>query len=160
MSNLKGEDPERSLCRAYRYCLRSYPAWYRLAFGDDLVAVLEESHADERRPSARECACLVVAGLKRRVVAARLDKVGAVYAIAVTLECLGAFTLVAVGITLAIEFWSSPPYPPSQLQNLAFRIGTYQHHVAGLIAYLLLLVLLATLLGRAAGNAWGRVGSP
>ena len=73
----------------------AYPAWYRVAFGDDLVAVLEESHAGERRPSARECASLVVAGLGRRVAAARSDKAGAVYAFALTLECLGALTLVS-----------------------------------------------------------------
>jgi hypothetical protein len=160
MNTVGGNGPANSLSRAYRYCLRAYPAWYRLAFGDDLVAVLEESHAGERRPSARECASLVVAGLRRRAAAARLDKAGAVYAFAVTLECVAALALFATGINLAIELWSSPPYPLWQLQNLAFRIGSYQHHPLDLVAYLLLLVLLAVLLGLAATQAWERVGTP
>jgi hypothetical protein len=160
MTTVGAEDPASSLSRAYRCCLRAYPAWYRLAFGDDLVAVLEESHAGERRPSVRECASLVAAGLGRRVAAARSDKAGAVYAFAVTLECVAALILVATGIRLAVELWSRPPYPLSQLQNLAFRIGGYQHHLLDLAAYLLLLVVLAVALGSAGTGAWERVGTP
>ena len=160
MNTVGPEGPADSLPRAYRYCMRAYPSWYRRAFGDDLVAVLDEAHAGEERPSARECASLVVAGLGRRVAAARSDKAGAVYAFALTLECLGALTLVATGIRLAIDLWSSPPYPLSQLQNLAFRIGGYQHHLLDLAAYLLLLVVLAAGLGLAATRAWERVGTP
>jgi hypothetical protein len=160
MTTVGPEDPANSLPRAYRYCLRAYPAWYRLAFGDDLVAVLEESHAGERRPSVRECASLVAAGLGRRVAAARSDKASAGYAFAVTLECVGALSLVATGIRLAIDLWSSSPYPLPQLQNLAFRIGGYQHHLLDLAGYLLLLVVLAVALGLAATRAWERVGTP
>jgi len=160
MKTLGRKESANSLSRTYRCCLRAYPSWYRVAFGEDLVTVLEESHAGERRPSARECASLVVAGLRRRVAAARSDKAGAVYAFALTLECAATLTLFATGINLAIELWSSPPYPLPELQNLAFRIGGYQHHLLDLAAYLMLLGLLASLLGLAATGAWGRVGTP
>ena len=111
-------------------------------------------------PRPRECASLVVAGLRRRAAAARSDKTGAVYAFALTLECAATITLTATGINLTIELWSSPPYQVSELQNLAFRIGSYQHHLLDLAAYLVLLGLLASLLGLAATRAWGRVGTP
>ena len=90
----------------------------------------------------------------------RSDKTGAVYAFALTLECAATITLTATGINLTIELWSSPPYQVSELQNLAFRIGSYQHHLLDLAAYLVLLGLLASLLGLAATRAWGRVGTP
>jgi len=160
MKTLGGKESANSLSRTYRCCLRAYPSWYRMAFGEDLVTVLEESHAGERGPSARECASLVVAGLRRRAAAARSDKTGAVYAFALTLECAATITLIATGINLTIELWSSPPYQISELQNLAFRIGSYQHHLLDLAAYLVLLGLLASLLGLAATRAWGRVGTP
>ena len=50
MTTVGPEDPASSLSRAYRYCLKAYPAWYRLAFGDDLVAVLRSLMSENGDP--------------------------------------------------------------------------------------------------------------
>ena len=80
-------------------------------------------------------------------------------AFAVTLECVGRSPFSRPGSgsqsssrrALRILF---------ALENLAFRIGGYQHHLLDLAGYLLLLVVLAVALGLAATRAWERVGTP
>jgi len=160
VNTVSQDRPEPSLARAYRWCLKAYPASYRATFGEDIMFALEDSHRGERRPSLRECASLVAAGYRRRLAGARSDKLGAIYAIVLTFESALAVALVAAALTLTADFWSSPaPVGFTRFHSLTFEIGGYAHDAVTLVAYFMALGALAASLGIAAVRAWGRVGA-
>jgi len=60
-------DLARNLRPAYRWCLRAYPRSYLREHGDDLIWLITDLHAGERRVSVRECMSIVRSGMVRRV---------------------------------------------------------------------------------------------
>ena len=90
--------------RLYRVALRAYPADYRRARGDEILATLEEVHGDAR-PSAGEVGALVLAGLAERdradaAVAGSWWR-GGLAALVLPLACVNAaIALTGLGVAL------------------------------------------------------------
>ena len=93
----------------YRWCLTAYPPKYRSEHGEDILATIKDAHRDQSRASLRECAALIVGGVRRRAADAAVD--GPVKALFSALRGAAMILLLfnaAVEITGLVHHWTAP----------------------------------------------------
>ena len=93
----------------YRWCLTSYPPKYRSEHGDDILATIKDARGGQSRASLRECAALIVGGVRRRAAEAAAD--GPVKALFSALRGTAMILLLynaAVEITGILHHWTAP----------------------------------------------------
>lgn len=115
--------------RVYRLALLAYPAEYRRARGDEILATLEDMQAGERRPSARQAASLLAAGVGERGRAVTGADRSGVWAEGCALAALLLLLLAATAATYVIGWdvwyarlhmrWPVAAYQPSALETAA-----------------------------------------
>ena len=133
----------------YRWCLTSYPPKYRSEHGDDILATIKDARGGQSRASLRECAALIVGGVRRRAAEAAAD--GPVKALFSALRGTAMILLLynaAVEITGILHHWTAPKVEIPSLW-VAIYLGTPNGHGVGALMWagVILSVFAVALLG-------------